>query len=85
VRIDGAPTCDAPPDVATLFREAARNHQLEQTYQDERRNATAKRRIRRRAANGAGSDLPAGLDTNGRSSTRHSHRPAAPSRPTAAA
>src|SRR5262245_58866685 len=29
VRIDAPPTYDSPPDIEALFREAARNHQLE--------------------------------------------------------
>ena len=36
VRIDAAPTYDSPPDIEELFREAARNHQLERAYQSER-------------------------------------------------
>src|SRR5436309_8296095 len=44
VRIDAAPTYDAPPDVEELFREAARNHQLERAYQAERQAAKTKRR-----------------------------------------
>ena len=37
VRVDAPPTYDVPPDMDELFREAARNHQLERTYQTERR------------------------------------------------
>src|SRR5262245_11817727 len=44
VRIDAPPTYDSPPDIDDLFREAARNHQLERTYKVERRSAKAKRR-----------------------------------------
>src|SRR5262249_30012116 len=44
VRIDAAPTYDAPPDVEQLFREAARNHQLERAYASERQSAKIKRR-----------------------------------------
>jgi len=44
VRLDTPPTYDAPPDLEALFREAARNHQLEQTYVGERRAAKANRR-----------------------------------------
>src|SRR3954468_3335362 len=44
VRIDAAPTYDAPPDVEELFREAARNHQLERAYEGERQATRAKRR-----------------------------------------
>ena len=44
VRIDAAPTYDAPPDVEELFREAARNHQLERAYGAERQAARIKRR-----------------------------------------
>ena len=36
VRIDAPPTYDAPPDVEELFRDAARNHQLERAYHAER-------------------------------------------------
>lgn len=43
-RIDAAPTYDAPPDVEELFREAARNHQLERAYHSERQAAKIKRR-----------------------------------------
>ena len=43
-RIDAAPTYDAPPDVEELFREAARNHQLERAYTSERQAAKIKRR-----------------------------------------
>src|SRR5262249_14340435 len=41
---DAAPTYDAPPDVEELFREAARNHQLERAYGAERQAAKVKRR-----------------------------------------
>jgi hypothetical protein len=44
VRVDATPTYDAPPDVESLFREAARNHQLERVYESERRSARSKRR-----------------------------------------
>jgi hypothetical protein len=53
VRIDSAPVYDAPPDVEELFREAARNHQLERAYHTERQGAKIKRReisLDRRAA-----------------------------------
>src|SRR3954466_9765335 len=53
VRVDVAPTYDAPPDVEELFREAARNHQLERAYHAERQAAKTKRReadAERRAA-----------------------------------
>ena len=43
-RIDAAPTYDAPPDIEELFREAARNHQLERAYHSERQAAKIKRR-----------------------------------------
>lgn len=36
-RIDEIPTYDAPPALDDLFRDAARNHQLERTYELERR------------------------------------------------
>ncbi len=44
VRIDAAPTYDAPPDIEELFREAARNYQLERAYQSERQASKIKRR-----------------------------------------
>ena len=44
VRIDSAPVYDAPPDMEELFREAARNHQLERAYATERQAAKLKRR-----------------------------------------
>jgi hypothetical protein len=43
-RIDAPPSYDAPPDVEDLFREAARNHQLEGTFHAERRAARTRRR-----------------------------------------
>ena len=39
VRIEASPTYDSPPDIEELFREAARNHQLERAYQSERHAA----------------------------------------------
>lgn len=44
VRIDAPPTYDAPPEIEDLFREAARNHQLERAYQTERHATKTKRR-----------------------------------------
>jgi hypothetical protein len=44
VRIDAPPTYDSPPDIEDLFREAARNHQLERAFEAERRAAKTKRR-----------------------------------------
>ncbi|MGE3844033.1 MAG: hypothetical protein AB7I50_20875 [Vicinamibacterales bacterium] len=44
VRIDTPPAYDAPPDIEDLFREAAKNHQLEQVFEAERRSAKTKRR-----------------------------------------
>src|SRR5437762_3443657 len=44
VRVDAAPTYETPPDVEDLFREAARNHQLERAYHAERQAAKTKRR-----------------------------------------
>ncbi len=44
VRIDAAPTYDAPPETEDLFREAARNHQLERAHQTQRSAAKVKRR-----------------------------------------
>ena len=43
-RIDSPPEYDSPPSIEDMFREAARNHQLESTYQTERRTARSKRR-----------------------------------------
>src|SRR4051794_38896994 len=44
VRVDAAPTYDSPPVVEELFREAARNHQLERAYKDQRHATKIKRR-----------------------------------------
>src|SRR3954470_20663519 len=44
VRVDAAPAYDAPPEVEELFRDAARNHQLERAYHAERQTAKVKRR-----------------------------------------
>jgi hypothetical protein len=44
VRTDAPPEYDAPPSIEDLFREAARNHQLETTYQAERRAVRSNRR-----------------------------------------
>ena len=53
VRRDGPPTYDAPPSIEDLFREAARNHELERAYQssrslsrDHRRDADRDRRLK---------------------------------------
>lgn len=43
IRIDSPPTYDGPPDLDELFREAARNHQLEEAFHMARRGARAKR------------------------------------------
>jgi len=43
-RTDAPPEYDAPPALEELFQEAARNHQLEATYQAERRAARSSRR-----------------------------------------
>jgi hypothetical protein len=43
-RTDAPPNYDAPPDVDDLFREAARNHQLEETFHAERRAVRTTRR-----------------------------------------
>src|SRR6185503_4908112 len=43
-RTDAPPEYDSPPTVEELFREAARNHQLESTFQAERRTARSRRR-----------------------------------------
>ena len=44
IKNDSPPIYDAPPDVEDLFREAARNHQLERAYQSERHATKIKRR-----------------------------------------
>lgn len=44
VRNESAPIYDAPPTVDDLFREAARNHQLERAYNAERHATKLKRR-----------------------------------------
>jgi hypothetical protein len=43
-RIDDLPTYDVPPTIDDLFREAARNHQLERAYEAERRAAKERQR-----------------------------------------
>jgi hypothetical protein len=42
-RVDDVPTYDVPPTIEELFREAARNYQLERTYETERRTARQER------------------------------------------
>jgi hypothetical protein len=44
VRVDAPPTYDMPPDLETLFQQAARNHQLERAYDTQRRAERATRR-----------------------------------------
>ena len=44
VRADAHPTYDAPPTLEDLFRDAARNHELERVYQAERTVTRAKKR-----------------------------------------
>ena len=44
VRIDEVPTYDAPPELEDLFRDAARNHQLERTYRVTRETVKQHRR-----------------------------------------
>jgi hypothetical protein len=44
VRVDAPPMYDSPPDIEDLFRDAARNHQLERAYETERRSVKAKHR-----------------------------------------
>ena len=44
VRHDGPPTYDAPPSVEDLFRDAARNHELERTHRAERMAAKEQQR-----------------------------------------
>jgi hypothetical protein len=43
VRVDALPAYDAPPSIDDLFRAAARNHELERTYQTQRNVARVKR------------------------------------------
>jgi hypothetical protein len=43
-RVDAPPTYDASPDLEELFREAARNHQLEEAFNVQRRAARTQRR-----------------------------------------
>jgi hypothetical protein len=43
-RIDEMPAYDVPPVIDDLFRDAARNHQLERTYEVERRAVKERRR-----------------------------------------
>lgn len=43
-RIDEPPVYEAPPSVEDLFKEAARNHELERAYRAERTASRAKRR-----------------------------------------
>src|SRR4051812_16611197 len=43
-RIDETPMYDVPPAIEDLFRDAARNHQLEHTYETERRAIRDRRR-----------------------------------------
>lgn len=44
LRIDAAPAYDVPPTIDDLFRDAARNHQLERTYETQLREVKTKRR-----------------------------------------
>lgn len=44
VRHDGPPTYDAPPTIEDLFKDAARNHELERTYRTERTSSRSHRR-----------------------------------------
>jgi hypothetical protein len=44
VRHDGPPTYDVPPAIEGLFRDAARNHELEHTYRAERTVSKDRRR-----------------------------------------
>jgi len=43
-RIDEPPTYDTPPAIEDLFRDAARNHQLERAYETQRRAEKERRR-----------------------------------------
>jgi hypothetical protein len=44
VRIDELPSYDTPPTLDELFKQAAKNHQLERAYETERRAAEERRR-----------------------------------------
>ena len=44
VRHDGPPTYDVPPTIEDLFKDAARNHELERTYRTERTASRSQRR-----------------------------------------
>lgn len=44
LRLDAAPTYDVPPTIEDLFHDAARNHQLERTFETQRRETKTKRR-----------------------------------------
>ena len=44
LRIDAPPTYDSPPTIEDLFREAARNHELERSYHAERKTFRSGRR-----------------------------------------
>lgn len=44
VRRDGPPTYDVPPSVEDLFKEAARNHELEREYRSNRSRSRDRRR-----------------------------------------
>lgn len=44
VRIDTPPTYDCPPSLEDLYREAARNHELERAYHQQRTAARTERR-----------------------------------------
>lgn len=44
IRHDNLPTYDAPPTIEDLFKDAARNHELERTYRTERTAARSRQR-----------------------------------------
>lgn len=44
VRHDSPPTYDVPPTIEDLFKDAARNHELERTYRTERTASRSRRR-----------------------------------------
>jgi hypothetical protein len=52
-RADSPPEYDSPPSIEDLFREAARNHQLESTFEAERRTARSQRRESERESRAA--------------------------------
>ena len=67
---DAPPTYEAPPTVDDLFRDAARNHQLERAYHAERSAAKAKHvDVRLRATHRGGSGVSERPDPTGGGAT----------------